>query len=68
MRLHRDSSHSPRMAYQIKDVADLTGIPRNTLIAWERRYDVVKPVRAENGYRYYSDEDLKTLLRVKRRH
>jgi DNA-binding transcriptional MerR regulator len=43
----------------------MTGIPRNTLIAWERRYGVVHPTRHENGYRSYSDEDVARLLRLK---
>jgi len=43
----------------------MTGIPRNTLIAWERRYGVVQPSRHENGYRSYSDEDVSRLIRIK---
>lgn len=53
------------MTYRIRTVAELTGIPRNTLIAWERRYGVVRPTRHENGYRSYSDEDIARLLRIK---
>lgn len=53
------------MTYRIKTVARLTGVPRNTLLAWERRYAVVNPGRADNGYREYSDEDLATLTSVK---
>jgi len=43
----------------------MTGIPRNTLIAWERRYGVVQPTRHPNGYRSYSDEDVSRLNRIK---
>jgi MerR family transcriptional regulator, light-induced transcriptional regulator len=53
------------VTYRIRTVAELTGIPRNTLIAWERRYGVVRPIRHENGYRSYSDEDVARLLRIK---
>lgn len=53
------------MTYRIRTVAEMTGIPRNTLIAWERRYGVVHPTRHENGYRSYSDEDVARLLRLK---
>jgi len=53
------------MSYQIKTVAELLGIPRNTLIAWERRYKVVDPQRTSSGYRVYSEDDVQTLLRVK---
>jgi DNA-binding transcriptional MerR regulator/methylmalonyl-CoA mutase cobalamin-binding subunit len=39
-------------------------VPKNTLIAWERRYGIVSPVRTESGYRVYSDRDLAVLRRV----
>jgi MerR family transcriptional regulator, light-induced transcriptional regulator len=53
------------VTYRIRTVAEMTGIPRNTLIAWERRYGVVRPTRHENGYRSYSDEDISRLMRIK---
>ncbi len=53
------------MTYQIKRVAELLGVPRNTLIAWERRYAIVDPVRTPAGYRLYSELDLARLRRVK---
>lgn len=55
------------MGYRIKSIARLTGIPRNTLLAWERRYQIVEPERGDNGYREYSDADLELLLQVKKR-
>jgi DNA-binding transcriptional MerR regulator/methylmalonyl-CoA mutase cobalamin-binding subunit len=53
------------VAYWIKAVADMTGIPKNTLIAWERRHGVVKPERASSGYRVYSEADVAVLHRIK---
>ncbi len=53
------------MAYWIKAVSGMTGIPKNTLIAWERRYGLVEPKRAESGYRIYSAQDVALLRRVK---
>lgn len=52
------------MGYSIGKVSELTGIPRNTLLAWERRYELVEPQRADNGYRVYSEADVETLRRV----
>lgn len=52
------------MTYRIRTVAEMTGIPRNTLIAWERRYDFIHPERHPNGYRSYSDSDVEKLRRV----
>jgi DNA-binding transcriptional MerR regulator len=46
-------SESPR-TYEIQEVAELTGLSTARLRAWERRYDVVRPERQENGYRAYS--------------
>lgn len=52
------------MSYSIGKVSELTGIPRNTLLAWERRYELVEPERSANGYRVYSDTDVEMLRRV----
>jgi len=52
------------MSYQIKMVSEMLGIPKNTLIAWERRYQIVEPSRTDAGYRVYSDGDVATLRRV----
>jgi DNA-binding transcriptional MerR regulator len=53
------------MTYRIRTVSEITGIPRNTLIAWERRYGAIRPERHVNGYRSYSEEDVAQLLRIK---
>lgn len=52
------------MTYRIRTVAEMTGIPRNTLIAWERRYGFIRPERHPNGYRSYSEDDVEKLRRV----
>jgi DNA-binding transcriptional MerR regulator len=54
------------MGYRIKTVSEMLHIPRNTLLAWERRYQVVCPARQENGYREYSESDVTRLRDVKR--
>lgn len=53
------------MTYRIKTVAEMTGVPRGTLLAWERRYDVPEPGRSASGYRAYSDADVALLKRLK---
>lgn len=53
------------MGYRVKTVAELTGIPRNTLLAWERRYGLVHPDRQSNGYREYDDQDVAMLRALK---
>jgi DNA-binding transcriptional MerR regulator len=51
--------------YRIKTVSEMTGIPRNTLLAWERRYGILAPERLSNGYRLYSDDDVRLLRQIK---
>ena len=50
----------------IKTVATQTGLTQFTIRAWEKRYDVVKPLRTETNRRLYSDADISrlTLLRL----
>jgi len=52
--------------YRIGAVSRLTGIPPDTLRVWERRYDLVKPMRSEGGGRLYSQEDVTRLGVIKR--
>jgi DNA-binding transcriptional MerR regulator len=53
------------MSYPISAVAKLTGIPLDTLRAWERRYRTVIPKRAARG-RVYSEEQIQRLLLLRR--
>lgn len=48
-------------SYPISAVAKLTGIPLDTLRAWERRYRTVVPKRVARG-RLYSEEQIQKLL------
>jgi len=48
-------------SYPISAVAKLTGLPLDTLRAWERRYRTVVPDRASRG-RLYSEEQIQRLL------
>ena len=52
--------------YGIKTVAIQTGLTQFIIRAWERRYDVVTPLRTETNRRLYSDKDISrlTLLRL----
>jgi MerR family transcriptional regulator, light-induced transcriptional regulator len=50
-------------SYEIHEVAELTGLATPRLRAWERRYEVVRPMRQPNRYRTYSSEQV-ALLRA----
>lgn len=52
------------MSYRIRSIVEKTGIPRNTLLAWERRYGVPVPDRTQGGHRVYSEDDLQLLVRL----
>ena len=52
-------------AYPIRAVARMTGLSLDTLRAWERRYQVVTPLRGERG-RVYDDRDIDRLQQLAR--
>jgi MerR family transcriptional regulator, light-induced transcriptional regulator len=47
--------------YNIKAVSTILGIQPGTLRAWERRYNIIEPIRNESGHRLYSDEHIAIL-------
>jgi MerR family transcriptional regulator, light-induced transcriptional regulator len=51
--------------FTIQQVSDMTGLSKQVIRKWEERYGITKPKRLENGYRVYSQEDVKTLLKIK---
>lgn len=60
-----DYSDEPR--YNIKSVSQKTDLQAVTIRAWERRYALLTPNRAANGYRLYSERDIAVLLWAKSR-
>ena len=48
-------------AHPIQVVARRTGLSIDVIRAWERRYDVVTPIRSGSGRRLYSDADIERL-------
>ncbi len=51
-------------AFTIKDLENLSGIKAHTIRIWEQRYNFLKPQRTATNIRYYSNEELKTILNV----
>ncbi|MBW3113350.1 MULTISPECIES: MerR family transcriptional regulator [Bacillaceae] len=47
--------------YNIKAVSTILGIQPGTLRAWERRYQIIAPVRNESGHRLYTEQHLNIL-------
>lgn len=51
-------------AFTIKDLENLSGIKAHTIRIWEQRYNFLKPQRTETNIRYYTNEELKTILNI----
>lgn len=51
-------------AFTIKDLENLSGIKAHTIRIWEQRYNFLKPKRTDTNIRYYSNEELKTVLNI----
>jgi DNA-binding transcriptional MerR regulator len=51
--------------YNLKAVVQQTGIPAQSLRAWEKRYGIISPVRKPNGHRVYPRSEVEKLLRLK---
>ena len=50
--------------YTIKDLEQLSGIKAHTIRIWEQRYSFLKPKRSQTNIRYYSGDELKTILNI----
>ena len=50
---------------RIHIVAKLTGLSKDVIRVWERRFGILKPTRGANRYRNYSDEDVALLRFLK---
>ncbi len=51
-------------AFTIKDLENLSGIKAHTIRIWEQRYGFLKPRRTTTNIRYYSNDELKTVLNI----
>lgn len=50
--------------YSIQDLENLSGIKAHTIRIWEKRYDLLTPLRTDTNIRLYSDDELRKLLNV----
>ncbi len=51
-------------AFTIKDLENLSGIKAHTIRIWEQRYNFLKPQRTTTNIRYYTGDELKTVLNI----
>ncbi len=52
--------------YTIKQASRLTGVPPATLRGWEQRYDVIRPVRNDAGYRVYDKGAIAVIIGLRK--
>jgi DNA-binding transcriptional MerR regulator len=50
--------------FSIRDVERMSGIKAHTLRVWESRYGLALPQRKESKHRFYTNEDLRSILRI----
>jgi len=50
--------------FTIKDLENLSGIKAHTIRIWEKRYNVLTPMRTDTNIRYYDIENLQKLLNI----
>ncbi|MBW3657462.1 MAG: MerR family transcriptional regulator [Actinobacteria bacterium] len=50
----------------IGELAERTGVPSDTLRAWERRYGLVRPQRTPGGHRRYDEHDVARVVHARR--
>jgi DNA-binding transcriptional MerR regulator len=51
-------------SFTIKDLENLSGIKAHTIRIWEQRYHFLKPQRTNTNIRYYTNDELKTILNI----
>lgn len=50
--------------FSIKDLENLSGIKAHTIRIWEKRYNILEPMRTETNIRLYDVENLQKLLNI----
>ena len=50
--------------FSIKDLENLSGIKAHTIRIWEKRYNVLEPMRTETNIRTYNLSSLQKLLNI----
>ena len=51
-------------SYTIKDLEQISGIKAHTIRIWEKRYDILQPMRTETNIRLYDLASLQKLLNI----
>lgn len=57
-------SNRIKNVFTIKDLENLSGIKAHTIRIWEKRYNILEPMRTESNIRYYDTHSLQKLLNI----
>src|SRR4051812_9559877 len=50
--------------FSIKDLENLSGIKAHTIRIWEKRYNILEPMRTDTNIRFYDLSNLQKLLNI----
>lgn len=53
-----------KSVFSIKDLENLSGIKAHTIRIWEKRYNVLEPMRSDTNIRFYDASNLQKLLNI----
>lgn len=53
-----------KSVFSIKDLENLSGIKAHTIRIWEKRYNILEPMRTDTNIRYYDLASLQKLLNI----
>ena len=56
--------HNIKSTFSIKDLENLSGIKAHTIRIWEKRYELLEPMRTDTNIRLYDIKNLQKLLNV----
>lgn len=59
-----NNAYNVKTVFSIKDLENLSGIKAHTIRIWEKRYDILRPMRSDTNIRNYDLANLQKLLNV----
>lgn len=62
------SMNNIKNVFNIKDLENLSGIKAHTIRIWEKRYNILEPMRTDTNIRYYDAHSLQKLLNISTLH
>lgn len=61
---YTESMNNVKNVFSIKDLENISGIKAHTIRIWEKRYNVLEPMRSDTNIRYYNLVNLQKLLNI----